>query len=58
VFTTEPLPADSPLWDLPSAVITPHAAWSTDRLAPRIAEVFATNLEAYRGEAPWATRVG
>jgi phosphoglycerate dehydrogenase-like enzyme len=58
VFTTEPLPADSPLWDLPTAVITPHAAWSTDRLAPRIAEVFATNLEAFRGEAAWATRVG
>ncbi|HSM42689.1 MAG TPA: glyoxylate/hydroxypyruvate reductase A [Afifellaceae bacterium] len=26
VFPTEPLPADSPLWDAPNLVITPHAA--------------------------------
>jgi glyoxylate/hydroxypyruvate reductase A len=26
VFRTEPLPADSPLWDAPNLVITPHAA--------------------------------
>lgn len=57
VFETEPLPADSPLWTLPGAVITPHAAWSTDRLAPRIARVFAANLEGFRGEGPWSTRV-
>lgn len=29
VFSAEPLPADSPLWDAPNLVITPHvAAWS------------------------------
>lgn len=26
VFATEPLPADSPLWDAPNTLITPHAA--------------------------------
>lgn len=26
VFDSEPLPADSPLWDVPNLVITPHAA--------------------------------
>jgi phosphoglycerate dehydrogenase-like enzyme len=26
VTATEPLPADSPLWDLPNLIITPHAA--------------------------------
>jgi len=26
VFTTEPLPADSPYWDLPNVLVTPHAA--------------------------------
>lgn len=57
VFETEPLPADSPLWTLPGAVVTPHAAWSTDRLAPRIARVFASNLEGFHGEGPWSTRV-
>jgi D-2-hydroxyacid dehydrogenase (NADP+) len=57
VFATEPLPSESPLWDLPNLVLTPHSAWSSDRLAPRIAEVFAANLLAYRGEGPWVTRV-
>ena len=27
VFQDEPLPADSPLWDLPNAVLTPHIAF-------------------------------
>jgi phosphoglycerate dehydrogenase-like enzyme len=57
VFATEPLPADSPLWDVPNVIITPHAAWSTDRLSPRVAAVFAVNLTAYRGEGPWTSRV-
>ncbi len=26
VFATEPLPADSPLWDAPRTILTPHAA--------------------------------
>jgi len=26
VFATEPLPADSPLWDEPSVIVSPHAA--------------------------------
>jgi glyoxylate/hydroxypyruvate reductase A len=30
VFQTEPLPADSPLWDCPNLVITPHAASVSD----------------------------
>jgi phosphoglycerate dehydrogenase-like enzyme len=25
VFATEPLPADSPLWDMPNVLITPHS---------------------------------
>lgn len=57
VFATEPLAPKSPLWDLPNVVITPHAAWSTDRLAPRVAAVFAGNLAAHRGQGSWLTRV-
>ena len=26
MFETEPLPADSPLWDAPRAILTPHNA--------------------------------
>lgn len=57
VFATEPLPADSPLWDLPNVVVTPHSAWSTDRLPGRLVEVFSANRRAYHGEAEWMTRV-
>jgi len=57
VFATEPLPDDSPLWDHENVVITPHMAWSTDRLGPRLIEVVVANLAAFRGEGPWATRV-
>jgi phosphoglycerate dehydrogenase-like enzyme len=57
VFATEPLPPDSPLWDLPNVVITPHVAWATDRLPARLVEVFRANRRAYHGEGAWATRV-
>ena len=56
VFETEPLPAESPLWELPTVVITPHAAWSSDRLPERMAERFLANLAAFRGEREWVDR--
>ncbi|MEF8841087.1 MAG: D-2-hydroxyacid dehydrogenase [Haloarculaceae archaeon] len=48
VFGTEPLPAASPLWDLPNAVVTPHMSGSTPHKEHRLADLFATNLEAFR----------
>ena len=43
VFATEPLPAESPLWDEPNVLVSPHTAAlnaAEDRL---IAELFAAN---------------
>jgi len=52
VFEEEPLPATSPLWDLPNVLITPHNSWSTPHFKPREAELFLDNLERFlRGEA-------
>ena len=35
VFEAEPLPADSPLWDLENLLITPHTAGLTEKLWER-----------------------
>lgn len=44
VFAVEPLPADSPLWDLPNVIVTPHSAGTTPLAARRAADIFAANL--------------
>ena len=52
VFREEPLAADSPLWALRSALITPHISpVSPGRFWPRALDVFCDNWRRYdRGE--------
>jgi phosphoglycerate dehydrogenase-like enzyme len=51
VFEKEPLPADSPLWDLPNVILTPHNASASSGNDRRGAEMFLSNLEKWaRGE--------
>ena len=51
VFEEEPLPADSPLWDLPNVIVTPHNAQASEGNDTRAFEIFATNLSRLqRGE--------
>jgi phosphoglycerate dehydrogenase-like enzyme len=52
VFDEEPLPADSPLYDTPNLVITPHTSWSSDRVVERSIELFVANLEHYLAGEP------
>ena len=47
VFRTEPLPPDSPLWDLPNVLINPHSASTSDRENGRIVEIFVHNLRCF-----------
>jgi phosphoglycerate dehydrogenase-like enzyme len=47
VFETEPLPSESPLWDLSNVFITPHNAGSTPKLPDRIAKLFLENYDAF-----------
>ena len=52
VFATEPLPSDSPLWDMENALITGHSgAGSADR-DERVAEIFLENLRRYLDGRP------
>jgi phosphoglycerate dehydrogenase-like enzyme len=45
VFETEPLPADSKLWSLPNAFITPHV--SGFYVSKKIFEIFAENYKLF-----------
>ena len=54
VFATEPLPQDSPLWDLPNVLVTPHAVALSARENQRIAELFVANLRRYLDGEPLA----
>jgi len=52
VFEKEPLPAGSPLWDMPNLILTPHNASASSGNDRRSAEMFLLNLEKWaRGEA-------
>jgi phosphoglycerate dehydrogenase-like enzyme len=44
VFETEPLPPESPLWDLPNVLITPHSAGTNPGNDERATEIFVDNL--------------
>jgi phosphoglycerate dehydrogenase-like enzyme len=52
VFPKEPLAADSPLWDLPNLLITPHTAALTEKLWERHYELFSENLRRYLNGEP------
>jgi phosphoglycerate dehydrogenase-like enzyme len=52
VFDREPLPADSPLWDLENLLITPHTAGLTEKLWHRHYEHFSSNLRRYLAGEP------
>ncbi|MCX8053683.1 MAG: D-2-hydroxyacid dehydrogenase [Armatimonadetes bacterium] len=47
VFPEEPLPPESPIWDMPNTIITPHTACSFPRYGELAAQVFKRNLEAF-----------
>ena len=52
VFAHEPLPSNSPLWDMPNVLVTSHHAGSTPHYNDRLAEIFIENLRRYRAGEP------
>jgi D-2-hydroxyacid dehydrogenase (NADP+) len=52
VFDQEPLPADSPLWDLENLLIMPHTAGISEKMWERHYALFSENLRRYFAGQP------
>jgi phosphoglycerate dehydrogenase-like enzyme len=52
VFEQEPLPANSPLWDLQNALLSPHVSGFTPCYDQRAVALFARNLARYTAGEP------
>lgn len=52
VFEEEPLPSDSPLYDLENVILSPHVSGFTLRYNERSADLFAENLRRYLAGEP------
>ncbi|MBX6342999.1 MAG: D-2-hydroxyacid dehydrogenase, partial [Thermomicrobiaceae bacterium] len=48
----EPLPPDSPLWDMPNVIVTCHTSGATPRYWERGIEILLTNIGRYRRDEP------
>ncbi|MFC2038674.1 D-2-hydroxyacid dehydrogenase [Chloroflexota bacterium] len=47
VFSSEPLPADNKLWDIPNVLMSPHISGGMDDYIQRVNNLFCENLERY-----------
>jgi phosphoglycerate dehydrogenase-like enzyme len=51
-FSMEPLPEDSPLWNMQNVIITPHVAGLTPHYMERLTDLFCTNLRRFMNDEP------
>jgi len=51
-FSMEPLPEDSPLWNMKNVIITPHVAGLTPRYMERLTDLFCDNLRRFMNDEP------
>jgi phosphoglycerate dehydrogenase-like enzyme len=47
VFATEPLPENSPIWDIPNVLVSPHSASTVASENAKITDIFCHNLRCY-----------
>ncbi|WP_240812730.1 NAD(P)-dependent oxidoreductase [Streptomyces sp. DASNCL29] len=52
VFTHEPLPSESPLWEMPGVIISPHTAGEVTDWRADLGELFLDNLLRRREGRP------
>jgi phosphoglycerate dehydrogenase-like enzyme len=54
VFAEEPLPTTSPLWDMPTVLVSPHSGSTSDRENARLTDLFCDNLREFLAGRPLA----
>ncbi|HET7011862.1 MAG TPA: D-2-hydroxyacid dehydrogenase [Anaerolineales bacterium] len=52
VYPVEPLPASSPLWEMPNVILSPHVAGGSSHYFEQAATLFAENLQRYLADQP------
>ena len=52
VFEVEPLPASSPLWDLPNVIVSPHSASTLVSENATLVDLFVDNLRRFLAGRP------
>jgi glyoxylate/hydroxypyruvate reductase A len=52
VFWDEPLPPDSPFWEMPNVIISPHSASTADTENGKHTEIFTKNIRHYLDDQP------
>ncbi len=52
VFETEPLPADSPMWDAPNCILLPHSASFTEFCYDRLLELVSEQIRRFLAGEP------
>jgi D-2-hydroxyacid dehydrogenase (NADP+) len=57
VFAQEPLPSDSPLWDMPYVIISPHNSASSTGNYARASDFFLRNLACWARGEPLANEI-
>ena len=57
VFTQEPLPADSPFWQLDNLLVSPHISGNSVHYSEKAVELFAENLQRYVNKLPLLNRI-
>ena len=57
VFTTEPLPKDSPLWAMENVIVSPHLSGDATGWLQRLAALFIDNVERYAAGEPLRNEV-
>jgi phosphoglycerate dehydrogenase-like enzyme len=52
VTKEDPIPKESPLWDMPNTIITPHIATESVKLSDSVVDFWCENVRRFAGNEP------